>query len=178
MKRTWGELATAAFFGAVGVLIAIMSFRIRQVQVDDPLGPRFLPLVAAALLIGSSLWLMLQWLWMQRTQSSSIDENSERAQRSSETAVDEDGDGHEPDEAEQAAETGGNRRGAAIIGIVAFAYYLLLPILSYEIATPLALIAGLYLLGDRNPVRLVAVPAVTTVALVGIFSTFFGVRLP
>ena len=49
---------------------------------------------------------------------------------------------------------------------------------AFSISTALFLLIALPLLGRRKPVEIVAVAAITTSALVGVFSGFFQVLLP
>lgn len=151
------DTGVALAFAAFGLFIIWQATQIRMGVMRDPVGPR-----AAFYLCGSILTLGGAWLTLR---------NLARMKRGSTHWLEDEGSGDDP--RYQASFL----RAAALAGLC-MVYALLFLALGYLLATPLFILAALYVLDQqRLRTNLVIAFGFTAVAFV-VFSYFLGVRMP
>ncbi|MCW2700966.1 MAG: hypothetical protein JWQ45_2501 [Blastococcus sp.] len=150
------DLALAVAIAFSGMAVVVLALQLPLGRVRDPVGPRTLPALIGGLIVLGAVVVALRIL---------------RRWRSVENTV----------EAEGTEDTEGfpaSTLRAMSVWAALFVYVLLLRPLGFLILTPPLLAVLLWIMAVRRPVPLVAISALTVVALYLLFVTLLHVRLP
>jgi putative tricarboxylic transport membrane protein len=151
------DVAVAAAFMALGLLIIFEASGIKQGMVRDPIGPRAAFYVTGGILAIGGLILVVRRLATWHLTAVNLVENEGT-----------------PDEEGHPASAG---RAFKLIG-AALLYGMTFNPLGYLIATPLFIAVALAVLGQRRPLSIMVIAVLFTAVTYGIFAHALGVRIP
>ena len=150
------DLAVAVAFSALGFFIIYQATLIKSGMMRDPIGPRMAFYATGGILAFGGLFLIVKSL-IAFSKSSGNRMPSE---------------GVEDEESYPVSAT----KAMSVIGFC-LAYGLTFNVLGYLIATPLFIVAGLVVLGERKPVQIALIAVLFTVINYLVFAQLLGVRV-
>jgi putative tricarboxylic transport membrane protein len=151
------DLAVALVVAGLGAAIVILAFDVPIGRVRDPIGTRTMPIVVGALICAGGVALAVRRLLRWRQDPVEIP-----------------AEGAEDDQPDRPA----SAWRALSMWVLCFGYVALLSRGGFLILTPLLIAAGLWLMGVRQPVRLVAVSLVPVALMYWLLGIVLNVRLP
>lgn len=151
------DLAVAAAFMALGLLIIFEASGIKPGMMRDPIGPRAAFYVSGGILAVGGLILIVRRLATWQLAAVNLVQNEGT-----------------PDEEGYPASVA---RAFKLIG-AALLYGLTFNLLGYLIATPLFIAAALVVLGQKKPLSIAVIAILFTVINYAIFAHVLGVRIP
>jgi putative tricarboxylic transport membrane protein len=144
------NIIAAAVLIVCGLAYGCLAFGLPERSLPNTPGPRFFPLVVAALILAAAVTLLIPALAARGAVEASADSSPSVA----------------------------DRRLALSALAALFAYGALLPLLGFILATVPFFAILMVLFGERRPVLVVACAIAVTAALYGIFRYGFGIFLP
>jgi putative tricarboxylic transport membrane protein len=151
------DIVLAAACALLGTVVILQAAGIRIGIPRDPLGPRTAFYVVGGVMVVGGVWVIARHLLKWSQASGHLVRNE--------------GVGDE------AGYPASGLRAWALMGLCAFYAFALGPV-GFLIGTPIFLLAGLFLLGKREPVQMITISVVFTALTYLIFAEGLGVRLP